>query len=227
MSAPLVVVLDVDGTLMDHAASARSGLEAWVTGLGPLMTDELATTWTRAEQRHFTAWRDGEISFAEQRRRRLRDVLPLLGEPVGDDDELDHLFTSYLSAYECAWQPYPEVVECLTTLHQHGQRLAVLSNGSDEQQRRKLAAIGVADYFPCVLTAESLGVGKPNREAFDQTAQALGVPAGECLNVGDDYDLDVVAARAAGWRAIHLDRTGQHREDAAIATLTDLPASLH
>lgn len=224
MSIPSVVVFDIDGTLMDHAGSARSGLEAWVTSLGHPMTDALAAAWTVAEQRHFTAWLDGETSFAEQRRRRLRDVLPLLGEPVGDDDQLDEVFTGYLRAYEAAWQPYPDVAMCLATLQQQGCRLAVLSNGSDEQQRKKLALIGVADHFPDVFTAESLGVGKPHREAYDRTAQALGIPAAECLLVGDDYGMDVLAPRAAGWRAIHLDRIGQQREADAILTLAQLPA---
>lgn len=222
MSTPSVVVFAIDGTLMDHAASARSGLESWVTGLGHPMTHELAAAWAAAEQRHFTAWRDGEISFAEQRRRRLRDILPLLNEPVGDD-ELDDVFTGYLRSYESAWRPYPDVAECLTALEQQGRRLAVLSNGSDDQQRKKLAMIGVADYFPDVFTAEGLRVGKPHTEAFDRTAEALGIPAAECLLVGDDYDMDVLAPRAAGWRAIHLDRTGQGREADAIVTLTQLP----
>lgn len=226
VSTSSVVVFDIDGTLMDHAASARAGLVAWVTGLGHRMTDEVAAAWTAAEHRHFTAWRDGEISFAEQRRRRLRDVLPLLGDPVGDDDALDEVFTGYLQAYEAAWQPYPDVAECLSTLQQRGLRLAVLSNGSDGQQRKKLARIGVAGYFTDVFTAEGLGVGKPHREAYDLTAEALGVPSGECLLVGDDYELDVTAPRKAGWRAIHLDRTGQYREAEAISTLSQLPGLL-
>ena len=158
--------------------------------------------------------------------RRLREVLPLLGEPVGDDGELDGVFTDYLRAYESAWQPYPDVDECLETLRQRGHRLAVLSNGSDEQQRKKLTQIAVVDYFPDVFTAETLGVGKPNREAYDRTAQALRVPVSECLMVGDDYDLDVLAPRGAGWQALHLDRTRQRREAGALTTLTQLPALL-
>lgn len=226
MRTPSVVVFDIDGTLMDHAASARSGLEAWVTSLDHPMTDEVATAWMAAERRHFAAWVDGQISFAEQRRRRLRDVLPLLGEPVGDDGELDDVFTDYLRAYESAWQPYPDVDECLATLRQRGHRLAVLSNGSDEQQRKKLTRIAVVNYFPDVFTAEILGVGKPNREAYDRTAEALRIPASECLMVGDDYDLDVLAPRGAGWHALHLDRTRQQREAGALTTLAQLTALL-
>lgn len=118
------------------------------------------------------------------------------------------------------------MVECLAALGQQGRRLAVLSNGSDEQQRRKLAMIGVADSSPDVFTAESLGVGKPYGEAYDRTARALGIRASECLNIGDDDGLDVLAARAAGWSGIHLDRSGQQREADALVTLTHVSALL-
>lgn len=221
-----VVVFDIDGTLMDHAASARTALESWAASLGHSMSPDLASTWTQAEHRHFTAWHDGRISFAEQRRRRLRDVLPLMGERVGSDAQLDEMFEGYLSAYESAWQPYPDVTACLEALTAGGRTLAVLSNGSDEQQRKKLQRIGVADYFSHVLTAESLSVAKPDPGAFQATAQALGCGPDECLNVGDDYALDVVAARAAGWSAIHLDRTAQNHEATAITSLADLPGLL-
>lgn len=223
MAPPAVVVFDIDGTLMDHAASARTALDAWAAGLGCPTTEKLAKAWTAAEQRHFAAWRDGQISFAEQRRRRLRDILPILGRPIGSDEDLDQLFTGYLRAYEAAWQPYPDVHECLKTLQATGHRLAILSNGADEQQRKKLSAIGVAHHFSEIFTAESLGVAKPRREAYERTAEALGVAPADCLYVGDDYEVDVAAARGAGWQAIHLDRTDPARECEAIATLKDLP----
>ncbi|SEV86588.1 putative hydrolase of the HAD superfamily [Austwickia chelonae] len=219
---PRIVVFDIDGTLMDHAESARAGLQRWVTSLGHTMNHDIAQAWTAAERRHFTDWRDGRITFAEQRRRRLRDILPLLGEPVETDNDLDEAFEGYLQAYEAAWQPYPDVARSLASLQGKSFRLAVLSNGNDAQQRKKLSVIGVADAFPDVLTAESLGVAKPRPAAYERAAAALTIPPAQCLYVGDDYDLDVLAARAAGWQAIHLDRTGQHREEGAITSLNQL-----
>jgi putative hydrolase of the HAD superfamily len=42
--------------------------------------------------------------------------------------------------------------------------------------------------------------------------------------VGDNYEIDVAAARAAGLRAIHLDRSADRAEPAGdrISTLDDL-----
>ncbi|WP_209307684.1 hypothetical protein [Geodermatophilus sp. DF01-2] len=46
----------------------------------------------------------------------------------------------------------------------------------------------------------------------------------EVLHVGDLYDLGVLAARAAGLHALHLDRQdgGPHDEPCRITTLRDL-----
>ncbi|GAA1390161.1 HAD family hydrolase [Luteococcus peritonei] len=217
-----VIVFDIDGTLMDHAEAARAALAGWVVSLGQSMTTEIAMAWEAAERRHFTAWREGEISFAEQRRRRLREVLPLLGQPVGDDDQLDRVFAHYLRRYEAAWLPYPDVRECLERLRVASRRLAVLSNGAAEQQRRKLKSIGVASFFSEVFTPDRLGVAKPHPEAFQRAAELLGVAPSECFYVGDDHEADVLAARRAGWRAVHLDRTGQMLDADAIAGLDQL-----
>jgi putative hydrolase of the HAD superfamily len=64
------VVFDLDGTLFDHSSSARRGLRQWLAGLDVVLTNELASTWFEAEERHGTSWREGEVSWAEQRRRR-------------------------------------------------------------------------------------------------------------------------------------------------------------
>ncbi|RXR27063.1 HAD family hydrolase [Oerskovia turbata] len=222
------LVLDLDGTLVDHVGSARAALAAWLPGLGVEVTDELVTAWFAAEEKHFRAWRSREISFAEQRRRRLRDVLPLTGldtsVDLGSDAELDGVFVGYASHYEASWTAFDDVEPMLAALSDLPVRLAVLTNGTDEQQHAKLGAVGLAGRLGPVFTAERLGVAKPEPRSYLRVCTALGVAPGDVLHVGDRYDLDVVAARAAGLRAVHLDRTGQgpHDEPARITSLAEL-----
>ncbi|WP_299038233.1 HAD family hydrolase [uncultured Pseudokineococcus sp.] len=221
MPAPPLVLLDLDGTLLDHRTSVRLALERWTDELRPpRLPADLHGAWLAAEQRHYPAWREGSASFAEQRRRRLRDVLPLLGLPVGDDDELDAVFTGYLTAYEAAWTAFPDVDAALEELAAAGLRTAVLTNGVVSQQRAKLAAIGLRDRVGTAVTAEELGVAKPDPRAFARACARLGRAAAEVVSVGDDHALDVVAARAAGLRAVHLDRRGEGPADEAHRTTT-------
>lgn len=230
VSPVTAVVLDLDGTLLDHDGSARAALAAWLPSLGVEATDELVAAWFAAEERHFSAWRSREIGFAEQRRRRLRDVLPLaglgvdLGVDLGSDAALDEVFAGYAAHYAASWTAYDDVGPMLAALQDLPVRPAVLTNGTDEQQHAKLRAVGLLGRLGPVFTAEGLGVAKPDPQSYLRVCAALGVDPRHALHVGDRYDLDVVAARAAGLQAVHLDRTGQgpHDEPARITSLAEL-----
>jgi len=132
----------LDGTLLDHVSSVTTALRDWLPTLNATPTDVLLPAWFAAEERHFPAWRARQISFAEQRRRRLRDFLPLLGMTPGGDDTLDDIFASYLACYEAAWTKFDDVDLVITELRRSGLQIAVLTNGTTEHtdsqtQRRR------------------------------------------------------------------------------------------
>jgi putative hydrolase of the HAD superfamily len=153
------------------------------------------------------AWRQRRITFGEQRRRRLRDFLPAVRVPYADE-HLDAIFAGYLHAYESSWRSFPDVDEALATIAVAGLAVAVLTNGTTEQQTAKLTRTGLAGRVGPLLTAEDLAVAKPDPEAFRRACARMGLRPAEVLSVGDRYDLDVVPAHAAGLRALHLDRRG-------------------
>jgi len=125
------------------------------------------------------------------------------------------VFTGYLTQYTNNWIAYPDARPALEVARSNGWRVGVLTNGSTRQQNAKVAAIGLADLIDVVCTSEALGVSKPDPLAYQRVCEALGVEPGETLMIGDNLELDVIAARAAGLSAHHLDR-------AAGATLTQL-----
>lgn len=211
MNGQRLVIFDLDGTLFDHPAAAGRAIGAWLGSLGVPEVDlpGLGSAWLEVEERHFAAVRSLEVPFEEIRRRRLRDFLPLFGYPVVESD-LDDVFAGYLALYEANWRPYPETVHALTAIRAAGSATAVLTNGDQQQQEAKLVTIGLMDLCGPVFASRALGVGKPDRRAYEAVLNGLGVHAEEAVMVGDNYDLDVLAARAAGLRAIHLDRGGTH-----------------
>jgi putative hydrolase of the HAD superfamily len=222
-------IFDLDGTLLDHDGSVRTALRDWLPTLHVTATDALVVAWFDAEKRHFPTWRSGEISFVEQRRRRLRDFLPLLGVTPGDDDSLDIVFAGYLTCYEMAWTAFEDVHSTLAELSARDVQTAVLTNGTTAQQRAKLKAVGLERCIGNVFTAEGLGVAKPDHRAYLAVCNELGIPPSSATHIGDLYDLDVLAPRTAGLRAIHLDRhdAGPHDERYRITSLRQLPELLH
>jgi putative hydrolase of the HAD superfamily len=154
----------------------------------------------------------------------LRDVLPLLGHPVGPDEDLDALFVGYLAAYEKAWSGYDDVHPAVRALHEAGVVTAVLTNGTEQQQRAKLARLDLLDTIGPVFTAEGLGVTKPNPRAFLAVCTQLRLEPAQVLYVGDEHPVDVLGARAAGLHAVLVDRlgTGPAAEPHRITTLAGL-----
>lgn len=218
------VGFDLDGTLFDHRTSARLGAERFLRGLGLVVTDAALDIWFAAEEEQFERWRSGEISFQEQRRRRLRSVLPALGHALGEDEDLDSLFEGYLQHYRDAWRSFPESIALLGDLRRRGYRLGLLTNGGEDQQLAKVARIGLGEAFDVVCTSERIGFAKPDARAFLILANDLAVEASECLFVGDDLEKDVLGARSAGMRALFVDHDQSGRVDLRTAVLAALEA---
>ena len=201
------VVFDLDNTLFDHTGSATYAIRTWVRQLGRTPSDELVAQWFAIEDRVYDRWLSGELTHQGQRRIRLREFLPLLGLAVPQTDaELDEVFTGYLQHYQGSWTAYPDARPALEVARSNGWRIGVLTNGSTKQQNAKLHAIGLADLVDVVCTSELLGVSKPAREAYLLTCAALGTDPAETLMIGDNLELDVLGAQAAGLTARHLDR---------------------
>jgi putative hydrolase of the HAD superfamily len=214
------VGFDLDGTLFDHHGSASEGVNFLVRSLGVEPSDQTRSLWFAVEDDGFRKWSNGEFSFQEQRRYRLRTVLPALGVNVPDDNALDLLFDTYLGAYRAAWKAFPGAAEALQAVRARSLTVGVLTNGSQEQQTSKLRSTGLYDLVDVVCTAEELGLWKPDPRAFHEFAHRLGVAPSECLFVGDHPDQDIAGATAAGMPAVIVDHYTESPTD--LEALLDL-----
>ena len=223
-----LVLFDLDGTLFDHEGSVRDGVREWLRGVGIEASEALIRRWLDAESLYIAAWHRGELSRQEQRRARLREILPLIAQPIGDDRALDETFGHYLACYQDAWRAYADVAEVLEAIESVGLGVAVLSNGADRQQRQKIAALGLQQRLGRVFSSDAIGFAKPDPRAYVHVCAELNTHPSVVLHVGDRYELDVVAARAAGLDAVYLDRSrqGPVEEDRRIFSLCELPAIL-
>ncbi len=216
-----MIFFDLDDTLLDHSGAQHRAALAWREVVGadvvPHSEANFPNVWQSATLRHWKRFERGEISFAEQRRRRIREVL---AQPDLADDEADQYFAFYLPLYEAQWKLFPDVIPCLELLR--GQELGVLTNGDAAQQQRKLERLGLLDYFTVRVSLDENGPRKPDPRAFALAAKQAGVWAMECLYVGDHIENDALAARAAGWRGVWLDRTGLMRAPDGIERITSL-----
>jgi len=85
-------------------------------------------------------------------------------------------------------------------------RISILTNGSPAIQRRKIAALGVADLVDAVMCAAECGSaeGKPAPAVFQTALRRLQADAERTVFVGDDLTADIGGARAVGMQTIHI-----------------------
>lgn len=199
------VLFDLDDTLVDERTAARRAVNAWAASLG--VTDEgIAQRWKEVSNRHYALYQRRELTFTGQRRNRVRE---LLGLEVSDA-EADELFAGYLRLYEAGWAAFDDAIPALRRTRAAGLTVAILTNGEESQQLRKLARSGLHAEIDLLVASSTLPAGKPDACAFQHTIARLGLDAESALMVGDSYEMDFLGARAAGLPAVLLDRDDAH-----------------
>ena len=106
-----------------------------------------------------------------------------------------------------AWRIYEDVIPTLDALAARGLRLGIISNW-DERLRPLLDRLKLAGYFETIIVSREVGSPKPSRCIFEHAIRKLGLPPDAVLHVGDSLAMDVRGARAAGLRALLLQRAG-------------------
>ncbi len=200
-----MIIVDLDDTLINHslaqrAAAARFG-ECYSEKIPDYDANCFADKWKNVAEIHFQSFLDGDISYQEQRRRRLRAIF--LDDSVTAEDA-DEMFVTVLTHYEAAWQLFPDVMDFIKANKQHG--LAVISDGSQLHQEQKLKAMNIYHHFDFVMTAESTGLCKPDVELFHKACLLANVKPEETYYIGDNLNKDALGASAAGLRGVWLNR---------------------
>lgn len=217
-----VVLFDLDDTLVDQDGASRAALLGWLPELGmdPDDTDEQVTAWIAVAEAAYARYQRREITFADQRRIRVREFLGA----DATDDEADELFSGYLTRYERAWKAFDDAVPALRRVRDAGLVVAVLTNGDSAHQRLKLDRTGLAEHIDVVVSSDDLPAGKPDPRAYAVACEILGVAPEDVLMVGNDVEKDYLGPLDAGLGAVLLDRYDRHPEVAErIRTLDDVP----
>ena len=92
---------------------------------------------------------------------------------------------------------YPGVIDGLEAMLDAGLQLACVTNKSAIFAEPLLKHMGLAHYFQCVISGDTLAEKKPHPLPFLHACKLLGVTPNQALVIGDSRN-DVAAARAAG-----------------------------
>ncbi|HSD19294.1 MAG TPA: HAD family hydrolase [Anaeromyxobacter sp.] len=210
--APIAILFDLDGTLVDTVpfilASARHAFEGyglcptdqeWIGGIGTPLRTQIA-------------------SFA----RRPEDVDPLVAR-----------YREYWVAnHDRMTRTFPGALDVLDTLVAGGHPIGVVTAKTEEGALRTLRHTGLLRYMQAIVGADTCLRCKPDPEPVKVALARLERAPSEALLVGDSPH-DIAAARAAGVRAVGVLHGACDRErllaagaDALLDDLAPLPALL-
>ena len=205
--APRAVLWDMDGTLLD---SAEYHWLSW--------RDTMAAEKADFSYEYFIK------TFGQRNDTILRDLFG----PGLPPAEVDRIAAAKEALYrklvrERGVRPLPGVERWLRRLRETGWRQAVASSAPRLNVDAILAALGIAQLFDAVTSAEDVTRGKPDPQVFLTAAARLGVAPDRCVVV-EDAPAGVEGARRGGMRAIGVRSSHKElRADVVVDSLDELP----
>ena len=144
---------------------------------------------------------------------------------AGNGVEMNKFYLDQLSTHPDLTSP--NVLDVLRELSEVAT-LAVVTNGFDRVQSRRVRESGILDFVEDVFVSEKMDSEKPNRKIFDAALRALGVENREhVLMVGDSLSSDVQGGVNAGldtcwYNPNHAENPGKVIPTYEIASLEEL-----
>jgi HAD superfamily hydrolase (TIGR01509 family) len=129
----------------------------------------------------------------------LYDLLE--GEKSGH--EIEQAWKEYARTHPIDYRAimFEDIPDALKTLRENGYRMACCSSSSVQVIADSLSAMGIRDYFDCVISADEIENPKPAPDIYLLAAERLGVKPQDCV-VYEDSRIGIEAGRAAGMKVI-------------------------
>jgi phosphoglycolate phosphatase len=193
--APLTVVFDLDGTLVDTAPDLIEALNVVFVreGLPPV------------------GYTEARNMIGGGARRMIESALKLEGGAKGrvvSGGAVDRMLADFVAYYADhiadRSQPFPGLDAALDHLAARECRFAVCTNKREGLSRLLLDTLGLTRRFEAICGPDTFGMPKPDPEILRRTIQAAGGGLQRAIMVGDS-GTDIATARAAGIPIVAVD----------------------
>jgi putative hydrolase of the HAD superfamily len=196
-------VFDVVHTLVEpsptvavayHEAGLRHGVSLDLA----VIRGRFAAAWKRQEALDAAA----SPPFATSRSREADRWRQIVADVFVGAGEVDQIFADLWDHFGKpeSWQSVPSGRKLVLAARAAGLPVVLASN-FDERLLGLAAAVEPLTLAEHVFASSELGWRKPSPEFFRAVERRLGLQPDELILVGDDADLDIAAARRAGWHA--------------------------
>ena len=199
---PKLVMIDVDGTLVDSVPDLAYCVDQMMLSLDmPVRGEETVRHWVgngvpRLVERALTGELDGSPS----------------------KEAFDNAYPIFLDLYaqnsSVRSTLYEGVMEGLDYLKSKDYLLGCVTNKAEQFTLPLLQSLGIIDYFGIVISGDTLEKKKPDPLPLIHGANFFNIKSNECLMLGDSVS-DVKAARAASFQIICMSYGYNHGNNIA------------
>ena len=162
------ILFDADNTLLNFDAAENKALAETLVNYGIEPDAETVQTYRTINEELWRQLEKGQIRreklFGERFSRFLKAI-----NAAGDGVEMNRYYLEQLSTHPDLMSP--EVLDVLRELSEVAT-LAIVSNGAQKVQTRRLAESGVMNFMEDVFISEKMGCEKPNARIFDAALRA-------------------------------------------------------
>jgi len=196
-----VVVLDVDGTLMD--------------------TNYLHTeAWARAFEK--AGHRVPRVKLHREVGKGAGLLIPEFVDDEENVEEIQNLHSEFYEEMQEYGHPLPGAKELISSLKERGYEVWFVTSAKDEELEHHMQELGADGNIDGVVNSNAVENPKPAPDIFEETLRRAGSTAEETVAVGDAL-WDVEAAKAAGIRTVAVLSGGAfHEEDLKQAGAVDV-----
>ena len=218
--------LYVGAVLPERMKLRQSALHRMLADLGHAIEEtELATLYHASGHEADRWWRDEHRGYTAAER--IRWILHRLS--IERPEDCEHIARACEAVDEALIRyPPPLLAGAADAVAAVGTRyrLGIISDtgfASGKAQDDLLRRDGLRSLFDVTVYSVDVGHAKPRREPFAAALDALGLPAGDVIHIGDNERTDVRGALDMGMRAVRVDFVKQNGPSSAefVATTFD------
>ncbi len=189
------VLFDADNTLLNFDAAENKALAETLVNYGIEPDAETVQTYREINSELWKQLEKGQIRREKLMSERFTRFLKAI-DAAGNGAEMNHFYLEQLSTHPDLMSA--NVLDVLKELSEVAT-LAIVTNGFDRVQSRRVQESGLLNYIEDVFVSEKLDSEKPNRKIFDAALRSLGVENREhVLMVGDSLSSDIQGGINAG-----------------------------
>ncbi len=196
------IIFDVDDTLYNLMEPFQRAHEELFVKKADVDCEELFKTSRIYSDEAFYMVRDGKLPKEEEFVYRIIKTYEDAGVIV--DQEAAHHFEERYRYYQKHIHVPEGIQEILNVCNKNHVVTGVLTNGTAQNQGRKIRVLDLGKWFAeeTMFISDVIGYTKPNPKAFFAVQEKMNLNPEEIWFVGDTFEVDVVGAKKAGWHVI-------------------------